>query len=85
MKRMTKQRLAILNCFTKELQRPMSIEEVLSAVAETIPGINLSTVYRNIKILIADSKLRSVELPGGGVRYEMLKKETSPPFFVYAM
>lgn len=69
MKRMTRQRWAILRCFARA-NSPLSIEEVLKIATEEIPDINLSTVYRNLKVLIEENKIRLVELPGKGVRYE---------------
>lgn len=63
MKRMTKQRMAILKCLSG-VGRPLCIEEILDYTSKEIPQINLSTIYRTIKILIQERKIDSIELPG---------------------
>lgn len=73
MKRMTRQRAAILKCFAGT-ERPLSIEEVLEEATAEIPEINLSTVYRNLKVLIEEGKIHAVNLPGNNVRYEVVEK-----------
>lgn len=72
MKRMTRQRTAMLKCFAG-IPRPLSIEEVLAFATEEIPEISLSTVYRNLKMLVEEGLIRTVELPGKGVRYEVVE------------
>jgi Fur family ferric uptake transcriptional regulator len=69
MKRMTRQRQAILDCF-KNMNRPLSVEELLEAACVSVPQLNLATVYRNIKILVEEGMLAVVELPGNNTRYE---------------
>lgn len=71
MKRLTRQRIAILQCLTSH-KRPLSVEEILNFTSQEIPDINLSTIYRNLKALIQESKVTIVELPGGQIRYELL-------------
>jgi len=65
MKRMTKQKQAILECFRK-MKRPLSIEEISRGAA-----IHLSTVYRNVKWLVEEKIIREIALPGGERRYEV--------------
>ena len=72
MKRMTRQRAAILKCIAAA-NGPLSIDEILSAAEKISPEINRSTVYRNLKVLIKDEQIGSVELPGENVRYETMK------------
>ncbi len=67
---MTKQRKEILKCLT-ESTRPLSIDEVLSKTSVAIPHINLSTIYRNLKLLIEEEKVALVELPGEKSCYEI--------------
>lgn len=50
MKRMTKQRQAILDCF-KQIDRPLGIEEILENASKSVPQLNQATVYRNLKLL----------------------------------
>lgn len=70
MKRLTKQREAILRCFSASLH-PLSIEEIYQQTLSDIPRINLATVYRNIKMLLEEELISSVILPGETPRYEM--------------
>ena len=69
MERDTRQRRAIRQIFTRE-RRPLSTEEVLAAGQAVVPTLGIATVYRNIKALLADGWLHSVELPGETSRYE---------------
>ena len=69
MQRNTPQREAILATLRKA-PRPLSAEEILREARRRVPGIGLATVYRHLSNLVADERLRAVELPGGGRRYE---------------
>lgn len=69
MKRMTKQRQSILECF-KAIDRPLAIEEILEKASKKVPQLNLATVYRNLKTLIEEGLVSPVELPGLKTRYE---------------
>lgn len=69
MKRMTRQRSTILECF-KDANRPLSAQELLEAASKSIPNINLATIYRNLKTLIEEEILVIVQLPGQPPRYE---------------
>ena len=90
MKRMTKQRLAILKCLA-ETERPLFIEEILAYAANEIPQINLSTIYRTIKTLIEEGKIDLIELPGekscyavrqNGHRHYFLCNSCSKTYFI---
>jgi len=70
MHRMTKQRMAILNSLKKS-ERPLYVEEILTKASEETPRINLSTVYRTIKMLVKEEKVSSIELPGDKKCYEI--------------
>jgi Fur family transcriptional regulator, ferric uptake regulator len=71
MKRMTRQRQAILECF-KTSNGPLSVEEILKIAANMVPHLNLATVYRNLKLLVAEKTIATVELPGNNTRYELI-------------
>lgn len=71
MKRITKQRQAIFDCF-KTINRPLSVEEILDIASASVPQLNLATVYRNLKLLIEDKMITIVELPGSHTRYEKI-------------
>ncbi|MBQ9057806.1 MAG: transcriptional repressor [Atopobiaceae bacterium] len=47
-----------------------SVEEVCQGVRQTLPGIGLATVYRNLAALEEQGKVRSVSIDGGPVRYD---------------
>lgn len=51
--------------------RPLSPQEILEETQNTIPGLGLATVYRNIKAMVESRWLRVVELPGAPDRYEL--------------
>jgi Fur family ferric uptake transcriptional regulator len=69
MERMTLQRQAVLHAF-EQGQRPLSPAEVLAQANEMAPSLNMSTVYRQIKAMLAEGGLREVHLPGQAPRYE---------------
>ncbi len=73
MKRMTKQRMAILKSLS-DSKRPLYVEEILSKAAEEAPKINLSTVYRTIRALVEEEKISLIELPGEKSCYEISNK-----------
>ena len=68
--RNTKQKSAIREAFQRE-GRPLSLDEVFGAARHSQPTLGLATVYRNIQVMLADGWLRSVEIPGDPVRYEL--------------
>lgn len=71
MKRLTKQRKAILACL-QTAKRPLSIEEILSEVSLEVPSFNLSTLYRNLKLMIQENEVQPLELPGKSSRYALV-------------
>lgn len=70
MERNTQQRQAILKVFEKST-RPLNIQEIHAAAKRRCQGIGIATVYRNLKTLLEDGKLVSVDMPGGVVLYEL--------------
>lgn len=70
MPRRTEQRDAIRDVF-QETDRPLNAQEVLEFAQEQVPGIGIATVYRNIKALIAEGWIVSVDLPNEPSRYEL--------------
>lgn len=70
MERNTQQRQAILKVFEKTA-RPLSIQEVHDLAKRRCRGIGIATVYRNLKALVEDGTLLSVDMPGGVVLYEI--------------
>lgn len=70
MERNTQQRQAILAAL-KKAERPLSVQEVLLSAQKRCPGLGVATVYRNLKALVAEEELTSVDMPGGLVLYEL--------------
>jgi len=71
--RSTRQKRAIRAVFEK-LDRPLGPQEVLDGVSGDVDGIGIATVYRNIKSLVDEGFLTTVELPGEPARYERAGK-----------
>jgi len=72
--RNTRQRTAIREAI-ESTGRPMSPEEILAAAQQRASGLGAATVYRNIKSLLEEGWLVSVELPGQPQRYELAGKD----------
>ena len=70
MQRDTRQRRAIRRVFMNA-GRPLTCDEVLRYGQQIVPSLGVATVYRNVKMLAGEGWLSEVELPGGGLRYEL--------------
>jgi Fur family ferric uptake transcriptional regulator len=70
MERNTRQRTAIL-ASVEEAGRPLSPAEIHGIANRDIPALGLATVYRNIRMLLDDGRIREVTLPGEPPRYEL--------------
>ena len=81
MERNTQQRQAILKVFEK-IDRPLSVQEVHHLAKRRCRGIGIATVYRNLKSLIEEEKLTSIEMPAGVVLYEVPGLAPPPSFFL---
>lgn len=73
LQRNTRQKAAIREVFIA-LGRPLGPQEVLDLASEKIEGLGIATVYRNIKSLVEEGWLSTVELPGEPARYEVAGK-----------
>lgn len=73
MERRTRQREAIW-LVIERAARPLGPMEVLDLARSEVPKLGLATVYRNIKTLVDEGRLRVVELPGAADRYEVAGK-----------
>lgn len=76
----TKQRNAIKRAFF-EHRRPLGPKEVLSIASEEVPNLGIATVYRNIKAMLEEGELVSIDIPGQAPRY-CLPEEKKPCLFV---
>lgn len=79
MVRKTQQRAAIRQVF-EEADRPLSAPEVLQDAQAYVPGLGIATVYRNIKTLVEDAWIKTVELPGDPNRYELADRKRNVYF-----
>lgn len=70
----TRQRRAIRAAFLST-DRPLDPNEVLALAASDHNGLGIATVYRNIKSLLEEGWLTSVELPGEVTHYELAGKD----------
>ncbi len=70
MGRATRQRDAIKSAI-KTAKRPLSPREVLEGARMAVPALGMATVYRNLKLLVADGVVQMITLPGESPRYEM--------------
>jgi len=69
MKRNTSQRAAIERVF-QSTDRPLGIEEILGAGRDMVASLNQATVYRNLKRLVEQGRLRQINHPTLGSLYE---------------
>lgn len=68
--RNTRQRTAILDAI-QSAGRPLSPTELHLLARVQAPALGLATVYRNIKLLLEEARIREVSLPGEPPRYEV--------------
>ncbi|WP_295980906.1 Fur family transcriptional regulator [uncultured Variovorax sp.] len=76
MQRLTRQRNAVFSAFS-DAGRVLTAPQILAHAREIVPEISLSTVYRQVSLLLADGELDKVELPGEPARYEVACKPES--------
>lgn len=69
MEKNTRQRTAIRDVLAAAA-RPLLPQEVLAAAQAQVPAMGIATVYRNLKALVDEGALRSVNLPGDNPRFE---------------
>jgi Fur family transcriptional regulator, ferric uptake regulator len=74
MQRETSQRKAIRRALTAA-GRPLGPNEILDSARDTVPGLGIATVYRNVKALLEEGWIVAVELPGEPARYEIAGKD----------
>jgi Fur family ferric uptake transcriptional regulator len=74
MERNTRQRTAIREALQRA-RRPLLPQEVLEAAQAQAPRLGLATVYRNLKLLVEEGVLCTVELPGENPRFEPANRQ----------
>lgn len=70
MGRSTKQRTAIAEAL-RRAARPLLPLEILSDAQQSVPNLNLATIYRNLNLLIQEQLVAAVQLPGQPTRFEI--------------
>ncbi|RQD67340.1 MAG: transcriptional repressor [Desulfonatronovibrio sp. MSAO_Bac4] len=70
MKQKTRQRLAIVDCLNNA-DGPMTPQEIHELAQKAVLGLGIATVYRNLKLLVTEGKIRELIFPGEGARYEL--------------
>ena len=73
MKRNTTQRMTIEEIF-KQADHPLGVQEILEVGKGRVPSLNLATVYRNLKLLLAEGRLNIISHPVLGILYERAGK-----------
>lgn len=68
--RSTRQRDAIKSAI-QTARRPLSPREVLEGARAAVRALGIATVYRNLKLLVAEGTVQVITLPGESPRYEM--------------
>ncbi len=68
-RRMTKQRVIVLNTVESLGSHPTAYE-IFERVRQELPGVSLSTVYRNLNILVEEGDILTVRGLGQEVHYD---------------
>ena len=77
-KRLTKQRVDILNLFENiGSGNHLSAEEVHSKLIFSKAKVSLATIYRTLRLLVKMGFLHELELSEGGHRYELISNDFS--------
>ena len=74
MERTTRQRDAI-RAAIQASSRPLLPQEVLDKVRAAVPSVGLATIYRNLKLLVAEGAVQVITLPGDSPRYETTESD----------
>ena len=69
MERTTRQRDAI-RAAIQASSRPLLPQEILDKVRAAVPSVGIATIYRNLKLLVAEGSAQMITLPGDNPRYE---------------
>jgi Fur family transcriptional regulator, ferric uptake regulator len=70
MKRMTRQRQAIMQAFERH-ERPLRPDEVLAEAQRDVPSLSLATVYRALQDMLQEGEIDAVAIPNHPPCYEL--------------
>ena len=73
-RRVTRQRELIWETFTRQPDAHLSAEDVVNQVAEELPQVNPSTVYRTLELLVAEGLLLQTNLGAERAYYELARE-----------
>jgi Fur family transcriptional regulator, ferric uptake regulator len=68
--RMTRQKQAVVTAL-KQSERSLLPQEIQMFAQQSVPQLNLSTVYRQLKTLLQEGRIQKVTLPGQAPRFEL--------------
>ena len=71
---MSKQKDLILSIVERAYHHPTA-EEVLAEARQEMPHLALGTVYRNLQALLTEGKVRKIDMPQGGARYDRVEDD----------
>jgi Fur family ferric uptake transcriptional regulator len=71
MERLTRQKQAVLTAI-EQSGRSLNPTEIQALAQREVPSLNLSTVYRQLKVLLEEARVVKVDLPGQPARFEAL-------------
>ena len=80
MQRNTRQRNAIEAVFTSS-DRPLSIQELHVLASKDVANIGQATVYRTVKNLLDEGRIRKVDIPEQAPHYELADLHHHHHFF----
>ena len=66
---MSKQKTLILRIVEESYVHPTA-EDVLTEARKEMPHLAMGTVYRNLQQLTEEGRVRKIEMPQGGARYD---------------
>lgn len=69
MQRATRQKKAIRDVL-EDAASPLTPPEICERARKQVPGLGIATVYRSLKALSEEGKVRTIEIPGEPPRYE---------------
>lgn len=70
--RITPARQILLQFFIDHHSRDLSLSEIVTHLQDKLPGINRSSVYRNLEMLKQLSVIQELSVPGRGKRYQFI-------------
>jgi Fur family ferric uptake transcriptional regulator len=70
--RVTPARRLLLQYFIDQHARPLSLPEIQAHLQDRLPGINRSSVYRNLEMLKSLAIIQELSVGGGGKRFQFV-------------